>query len=158
MGYFRLYKRLPLAPHGLKRNKGIALPHPICYGGANSWPWAQFHLVPCVVWLLLGMGLFYEQLPGCATASPAAQAAALGPHREIRKRLKEKLSCQILSCPERFCDLYAWRHSGLLSALVWVLWSGIELQSPPERPLPPQITLEVLSSVFMQSCGPDQKE
>lgn len=53
----RLYKRLPLAPRRQKRNEGIALPHPICYGGATSWPWAQFHLVPRVVWLLLGHGL-----------------------------------------------------------------------------------------------------
>lgn len=41
---------------------------------------------------------------------------------------KEKLFChevgRVLSCPERLCDLHAWRHSGLMSALAWVLWSG----------------------------------
>lgn len=83
-----------------------------------------------LVWCgcFLGRGLFYVQLADCATAPPPAQVLPWDPMGEIGMRQKEKLSCQevgqTLSCPERLLDLHAWRHSGLLSAQVWVLWSG----------------------------------
>lgn len=79
----RLYKRWPLATQGQKRNERIALPHPICYGGATSWPRAQSHLVPSSVQSLFWYGLVLStvaqlrQRGAGALAPPPAQAAGV---------------------------------------------------------------------------------
>lgn len=104
------------------KEERIALPHPICYGGANSWPWAQSHFVPSLVQSLFGYGLVLCtvtrlcQCGAAALALPQAQAVGFAA-REIMVTYKEKLFYgevgQILCCPERLWDLHPWRCSGL---------------------------------------------